>query len=423
MALTKKSHVLWQSLLIFVSIIYFSSTYSMERRRAQYATENAYYIIPIPYSLEGVGEGIAFAGVLNNTNESNTDLTGYIFTGDVEGYGGIIQDLHLIPERLIFDFTYEQISKASIRNYNARGMSSRADDYTVLELKEVEYYGTRLTTTFLERMINIYGIGLNAETQLASVRDQTGAIIQTASSSSRESSMTYAIGVLLDWTDDYTDPRKGFRFDLSRWMYTQDDPLMSEHYQIESNITAYIPIGKQSTWAFNFLRADSHISRQGETNFSRIEQHMGFDCNAPSLTVIQQDQCINVVNSTIAKNRHGYVTDLGGWSRLRAYPDGRYQGAHSQFYGTEIRWNITEEFTPFDIFVARDIRTTIQLAFFYERGSIEDEKDKVGNIWRESYGIGTRLITASGLVFRADYATGDEGNALSVIVSYPWEGL
>ena len=95
----------------------------------------------------------------------------------------------------------------------------------------------------------------------------------------------------------------------------------------------------------------------------------------------------------------------------------------SDLYGTEIRWNLTEEFEPFDIGVAKDIRTGVQLSFFWETASVADEKDKLGDIWRESYGIGVRLVMSSGIVFRAELATGDEGSQSILFFNYPWTGF
>ena len=40
---------------------------------------------------------------------------------------------------------------------------------------------------------------------------------------------------------------------------------------------------------------------------------------------------------------------------------------------------------------------------------------------RQSYGAGLRVVTASGLVYRLDLATGDEGPQPSVFFQYPWE--
>lgn len=184
-----------------------------------------------------------------------------------------------------------------------------------------------------------------------------------------------------------------------------------------------MPIGKRSTWVFNYFQADAHVTRLGETNFAAVEAQQGLNCSDPGLTAAQQLQCQQVINNIIANNTYGSVENLGGWDRLRSYPDGRYKGAHTRFVGTEFRWNLTEEFTPFDIWIARDIRTTIQVAFFYERGTIEDSKDLLGDIWRDSYGVGLRMVTASGLVFRGDIATGDEGAEVSVIIGYPWESF
>ncbi len=59
----------------------------------------------------------------------------------------------------------------------------------------------------------------------------------------------------------------------------------------------------------------------------------------------------------------------------------------------------------------KDIRTAWQIALYYE----------VGDIWRSSTGIGLRMVTASGIVFRADVATGREGVSPSIFIGYPWE--
>ena len=91
------------------------------------------------------------------------------------------------------------------------------------------------------------------------------------------------------------------------------------------------------------------------------------------------------------------------------------------FFGIEYRWNLVEETKPFDYFFAKDIRTVIQLAAFYERGTIADDRNDLWATMRESYGIGARLVTKSGLIFRADVATGDEGKEISIIFGYPWE--
>jgi len=113
---------------------------------------------------------------------------------------------------------------------------------------------------------------------------------------------------------------------------------------------------------------------------------------------------------------------LGGFSRVRSYPQGRFQGAHTLFLGAEFRWNVTDERRPFDIFIMKDVRTTFQVAFFYETGVTSDSRGELtrGNM-RDSYGTGVRMVFASGLVLRADFANGKEGFNTAVFIGYPWE--
>ena len=85
----------------------------------------------------------------------------------------------------------------------------------------------------------------------------------------------------------------------------------------------------------------------------------------------------------------------------------------------EYRWNLTDEHTPFDIFIARGIRTGVQLAAFWERGMVADKWSDVFDHYRTSYGLGFRLIL-SGVVIRLDLADGDEGLQSQLFITYPW---
>lgn len=89
--------------------------------------------------------------------------------------------------------------------------------------------------------------------------------------------------------------------------------------------------------------------------------------------------------------------------------------------GVEYRWNISHEVKPFDYFIWKDVRTGIQVAFFAEIGSVSETSSTLWNEKRHSVGVGFRLVAASGAVYRADIATGDEGTEYIVIFDYPWE--
>jgi hypothetical protein len=416
----------WLTLLLSLTVAFSTLTANaseIERRRDQFSREPGYYIVPMPYSLPGIGKGFLVGAAYNNIADTHSDLIGFVLAGDLQGAGVLSLDNHLIPNTLILDLSLQHLSKAAVRSYNSRGMSSSADDYTILNLTDNDYSAARLTGTWFDRRLEVYGGALNGRNHLESIRDKDSNIIQLTSDATQDSSTLYTVGMRLDWTDDYQDPRHGVRYQLSRWWSNTDNALTAEYYQIEHNLTGYLPMGKRSTWVFNYFQADAHVTRQGATDFATVESQQGLNCSDPGLSAAQQLQCQQVINNIIANNTYGSVESMGGWGRLRAYPDGRYKGAHAQFLGTEFRWNLTEEFTPFDIWIARDIRTTIQVAFFYERGTIEDTKDRLGNIWRDSYGVGARMITASGLVIRGDIATGNEGTEVSVIIGYPWESF
>ena len=179
-------------------------------------------------------------------------------------------------------------------------------------------------------------------------------------------------------------------------------------------------MGKRSSWVFNYYRSDAHVLKEGETDYDLLADQMGLDCSVltdPS----KQHECESVIHNTLAANKYGTASSLGGRSRLRSYSEGRFSGAHTQFYGTEFRWNLTEEVTPFDIGFMKDIRTGVQAALFYERGSVAELIGDLGQNERYSMGCGVRMVTASGLVYRLDGATGDEGFEMTIIINYPWE--
>jgi hypothetical protein len=73
--------------------------------------------------------------------------------------------------------------------------------------------------------------------------------------------------------------------------------------------------------------------------------------------------------------------------------------------------------------IAKDVRTLLQVAVFYEMGSAADLRSELGDLYRPSYGAGFRMVTASGLVIRADVASGREGIETTIIFGYPWESF
>jgi len=412
------------SLFITLFLVLLSSNLNaLERRKSQFLSELGYMIVPAPYSIPGIGEGLMIFGSGNNLLDTYIDIYGYGFTGDAEGSGFGISDLHLIPETLIFSIGTENIKRATVMNYAKRGLDTEKEEYNFLEASDINGNHTELTVSFFDRMLEVYAEYFYQSVKLDRVRDSEGEIIVDIDDPEPQEVKNYEFGVLLDYTDDRLDPRSGIRLNISRLQSPSESEFDPEYYSIDYNVTGFIPIGKFSTFAINFFRSDAVVTREGETDKGEIMSNLGMPCESLTNAALIQE-CIQsrdeLVNSTWAANKYGTASSLGGRSRLRAYPGSRFIGAHTLFLGSEFRWNLTDEFTPFDIWIMKDIRTAVQLAFFYEVGSVSDSTSELGQQIRDSYGSGVRIVTGSGLVYRIDVALGDEGSAVTMIADYPW---
>lgn len=388
-----------------------------DRRKDQFSTDFGYALFPYPYSLPGIGTGLGIVGGATNIDGTHTDAYGLAFGGDITGLALGVADVHVIPKTLILDTGVSDISSATIQSYSSRGMNTNKHDYSNIELGDMTYYGSRLTATFLERRFELYGAYYQGSSQLKSIRDQNGNIIVETQNATSRGHVTL-LGTRVDLTDDYSDPRRGVRLDVGRSLTPPSDSGPDFYIQ-DMSFTAYIPLGRRSTWAFNYFQSDAHVKRQGVIDRPTIEKK--YNCASLAPDSLERKFCENVVDNELANNIYGTASSLGGFSRLRSYSSSRFSGAHTRFYGSEIRWNLTDESTPYDIFIMKDIRTAWQIAFFYEIGSTADIRSEVGNTWRSSTGIGLRMVTASGVVFRADVATGREGVSPSIFIGYPWE--
>ncbi len=390
-----------------------------DRRKEQYQKSYGYALFPYPYSLPGIGKGIGLVGGMMNVADTYTDVYGIVFGGEIKGVSAGVADVHIIPKTLILDTGFGTVSAATIQSYSKRGMTTEKNDYRLIEFGDMEYYGGRLTATFLERRFEVYGALYEGGGKLKSIRDKDGNIIVESQNSPKEHGRTTMIGTRIDLTDDYGDPRRGFRFDMTRSMSPPRDSG-PDYYVMDYNTMAYLPLGRRSTWAFNYFRSDAVVKHRGETDRATLEDTRDLHCSTIA-DPEKQRFCNEVIDNTIANNTYGTASSLGGFSRLRGYSQSRYQGAHTLFYGSEIRWNLTDEQTPFDIFVMKDIRTSIQVALFYETGSTTDIRSELGDIMRDSYGFGLRVVTASGIVFRGDIGFGHEGVSPAIFIGYPWE--
>jgi hypothetical protein len=389
-----------------------------ERRKDQFPEENAYLFVPLPYSMPGIGEGYFLMGYLSNIFNSTTDAFITRVEGDAEGWVTQIDEAPLYKHKLFFNVMDQRITKAAVNNYKIRGMQSGEDDYNIVEVSQADEQQLGLTLSLYDRRLEFHTSHNNSEFSLTYIRDADGNVISAFSPPYGEESSSWIYSATLDLTDDYLDPGNGMRFKLSY----RDSPAQTDNdpdfYTIDSSAELYIPMLDDDTLALNYYQSNAFVTHKGETDPTVIRNELGFNCLPTDTACLQAEQ--ELVDTFINQRSNGTATSLGGNNRLRSYPMSRFQGAHMAFIGAEYRMNFVRNAKPFDYFIWKDVTTSLQLALFAEMGTVAEKHDELWQESRTSYGIGARMLTASGSVYRADYAMGDEGSEITLFFYYPW---
>ena len=411
------------SLIVFVLFASPLSGWEFERRGHQFGNEFSYAILPLPYDLPGIGKGFGLGGGALNINDSYIDAYGLIIGGDVEGWATGLADIHLIEKRLILDIGKSNLSKAAFAINYSRGMEGNEDpdDFNSAEISSVDSIGGQLVLTFEERRYELALQLYDIKFRLDKIRDKDGDILLEVDDE-EEDSRVIDLGFTLDFTDDRYDPRSGLRFRINRNFPQDTYADAAKYFVVDSNVTAYFPMLTNSTWVFNYFESDAHVISRGETDRAELVKKIGLlPCKAGDTECETARE--QVLDEAVAINTYGSASTLGGNSRLRSFISMRFRGAHTRFLGTEFRWNLTDENTRFNIWFMQDLRTAIQLAFFHETGTIADQRTDLWDERRHSTGIGLRAIMGSGFVYRAEYATGEEGKQFVLFFGYPWDVL
>lgn len=390
-----------------------------ERRKDQNPTQPAHLFVPLPYSKPGIGNGFVILATATNVNESTADISGIFVTGDAKGNIVNGSEIPLYSDILFLDFYLQNINRAMINNYSTRGIGNTgADDYTLLDVSVANTNNIELNLTFYERRLNLYYSYTTSEYQIDAIRDNNGVIITSFGQPFTGSDTSDSIKGSIDLTDDYLDPRKGLRFGVAYQDYTPDNINEPDFYTLDFNLLGYVPMGKLDTLVLNYYRSDAHVQRQGNIDPASIRAELNTNCAVTDTVCLTTEQ--ELVDNFINARTNGTSSSLGGDLRLRSFPQGRYQGAHTAFVGAEYRWNFKQEAKPFDYYIWKDVRTSLQIAFFAEIGTVSETSAQLWDETRHSYGAGFRLIAASGAVYRFDFAFGDEGAEQILIFEYPW---
>lgn len=131
----------------------------------------------------------------------------------------------------------------------------------------------------------------------------------------------------------------------------------------------------------------------------------------------------NPNNSQVVTNRPppNYGSELGGFDRMRAYPNGRFRDKSAVYYAAEFR--LTPQFQkmrdwPIINYFEVD---WFQIVPFIEAGRVSEEYnlDLFAKDLKFDAGIGLRAM-AFRMVFRLDFAISDEGGSVQAMISQPF---
>lgn len=415
----RKIRVFWSGVLLLMLFSSTSLAEVVERRKDQFGRDFGYYLYPIVGEIPGLGRAAGLGASVLNMGGGDTDFTGYYLRGDFKATGAALLDYHLLPQRLIFDAGYNdyQVAPTSF----SRGIDS--DPKNVIYPKvEGAYVLGQLTLTFDQRRYEIFARMLDGRNRLIEVLDKNGRGFENVDTAWK-STDTVSLGGSIDLTDDRLDPRKGLRFEFAaRRPRNINNADSSEFFVNDYNVTGYLPTRKWDTLALNLFHSRAYVTREGLTDYALLQQRYGLNCGQYPVGP-DRDACLaaeaKLLDGMLANNRYGIASPLGGTQRLRSFDNFRFYAGQALSYGVEYRWNLTDERTPFNIYVAKGVRTGIQLAAFWERGMVADRFGDLFKDGRSSYGLGARVVL-SGVVIRLDVARGDEGTQSQIFITYPW---
>lgn len=390
-----------------------------ERRVEQYPTDSGYLMVPLPYSIPGIGDGYFLMGYFTNILDTTADAFVVKVMGDAEGYVAQLDEVPLYKKHLFLNVTEQRIDKAVVNNYKTRGMANGKNDYNLIEVNQADAHNIGLTLSLYNRRVEFNTTRSAFDGSVIALRDSDGNLISSLDPPYQFRDTDFQHFLKVDLTDDYLDPRQGVRFDL-KYQNVRGDTLNDpDYFRVDTGLTFYLPFRKNDTLALNYYRSDAHVTRIGNVDPASIRAELGTNCLPTDTACLIAEE--ELVNNFINERTYGTATQLGGDNRLRAYPQGRFSGGHMAFAGAEYRWNFVQDAKPFDYFIWKDVTTTLQLTFFAEAGTVAEHAADLWKDYRASYGMGGRILSASGSVYRAEIAHGDEGSQFILYFYYPWK--
>ena len=353
-----------------------------ERRRVfEERRENVYLIIPAVASLPGVG---LFVGVVSSfSNMGGTGIDAAVTVAesvegsDISAKALAVREIPLFIPGLSLEY---QVADIKLGNFTTFLPGRNSPNFTIPFTGEFDVQVLAPSLRLFERRLNLtYRL---AFFEGFSVTDD-GTEVQQASHGASGS-------LLLDFTDDVIDPRRGFRIGYTTSLTAPENSLLGRNSEpvellgedkdikVENyTLTFYFPFSEQLTLAWhNFYSLAS--GNEGS------------------------DQVVS-----------------GAAIPLRGYPGNRWRDRFGVFTGLEARYTLPLN-QEIDFLLMHGLLEGIQFALFYEVGQVNpDDGSALYDDLRNSYGVGIRALVEA-IVLRLDVATSEEGPQFHLTIDQPF---
>ena len=406
--------------LLFVVCWTSSASALLFERRKTFDSEISWFVYPVVGTIPGVQDFYGLGGTVSGIGGSESDITLISLRGKAKYFEGDFQidilsifDIPLFTDHLTFTWFSTKIRNAGWPE-GERGIDSDPDSMYYLLASNVDASGGELSVNVLENQLEFYYAYTDAKVQPYGLVDPNGTFYSAQNAGIIESPRGYRYGLYLDDTDNRRDPRIGYRFQYEKWGQPSSRAGNSEYFQEDYNLSGYIPVlaeGK-GVLVLNQFYGSSTVIKKGTIDQSQ------FVCNnieAPGGQAILDE----LYARQVAEAKNGKETSLGGTNRLRGYSTNRFYDSYTNFRGAEFRWYVHEVQEAFNFILEKGTFAGLQLAFFYEEGTVSPDKGSLWKNMRSSYGAGTRFLFNT-IIVRIDRGFGREGGQTTFFVGYPF---
>ena len=411
-----------RGLFVLLFIFCWSTTTSaiLFERRKTFESELSWFVYPVVGSIPGVQDFYGLGGTVSGIGGSESDITVISLRGKAEYFDDDFQidifsifDIPLFTNHLTFTWFSTKIRNAGWPE-GERGIDSDPDSMYYLLASEVDASGGEISVNVLANQLEFYYAYSDASVKPYGLVDPNGTFYNTQNAGIIESPRGYRYGLYLDDTDNRRDPRIGYRFQYEKWGQPSSRAGNSEYFQEDYNLSGYIPVLSEGkgVLVLNQFYGSSTVIKKGTIDQSQ------FFCNnieAPGCQAILDE----LYARQVAEAENGKATSLGGTNRLRGYSTNRFYDSYTNFRGAEFRWYVHEVQQAFNFFLEKGTFAGLQLAFFYEQGTVSPDKASLWKNMRSSYGAGTRFIFNT-IIVRIDRGFGKEGGETTFFVGYPF---